>query len=113
MLAQASADLLTGDEQRLLQRTPTASLATERWTAADLPLLDEAQAQLADPPRRFGHIVVDEAQDVSAMALRMVARRISILDGHQAKGLEFDAVIIVEPAEFLTSTQGLPSSTSP
>jgi DNA helicase IV len=75
MLAQASEGLLAGDEQRLLQRTATASLATERWTEADLPLLDEAQAQLAEPPRRFGHIVVDEAQDVSAMALRMVARR--------------------------------------
>jgi DNA helicase IV len=75
MLAQASAALLTGDEQHLLQRSPTASLATERWTEADLPLLDEAQAQLAEPPRRFGHIVVDEAQDLSAMALRLVARR--------------------------------------
>src|SRR5262249_55615382 len=26
-------------------------------------------------PRRFGHLVVDEAQDVSAMGLRMLARR--------------------------------------
>jgi DNA helicase IV len=75
MLAQASEGLLTAEEQRLLQRTATTSLATERWTEADLPLLDEAQAQLAEPPRRFGHIVVDEAQDTSAMALRMIARR--------------------------------------
>lgn len=45
------------------------------WSEADLPLLDEAQAVLSDPPRRYGHVVVDEAQDLSAMALRMVARR--------------------------------------
>ena len=46
-----------------------------RGRPADLPLLDEARAYLAGPPRRYGHVVVDEAQDLSPMALRMVARR--------------------------------------
>ena len=45
------------------------------WSEADLPLLDEAQSVLSDAPRRYGHVVVDEAQDLSAMAFRMVARR--------------------------------------
>jgi len=56
------------------------------WTEADLALLDEARALLgplrapaasdpADFLRSYGHIVVDEAQDLSPMALRMVGRR--------------------------------------
>ena len=45
------------------------------WTPDDLPLLDEAMGQLDGPPFTFGHVVVDEAQDLSPMALRMIARR--------------------------------------
>ena len=40
-----------------------------------MPLVDEADAVLGGRPRRYGHVVVDEAQDLSAMALRMLARR--------------------------------------
>lgn len=70
-----AAGLLEPEECRLLQRRPARSVREEPWTAADLPLLDEARALLAGPPRRYGHVVVDEAQDLSPMALRMVARR--------------------------------------
>ncbi|WP_027343013.1 HelD family protein [Hamadaea tsunoensis] len=45
-----------------------------RWTAADLVLLDEA-AGLLERPAGFGHIVIDEAQDLSPMQARAVARR--------------------------------------
>ncbi len=53
------------------------------WSDADVPVLDEAHSILGSPPRRrdveeirtYGHIVVDEAQDHSPMALRMLARR--------------------------------------
>ena len=45
------------------------------WTVADLALLIEAEAAVAGPPRAYGHIVVDEAQDPSAMGLRALARR--------------------------------------
>ena len=47
----------------------------EAWTSGDLPLLDEAEALVKGTPRRFGHVVVDEAQDLSPMQLRMLARR--------------------------------------
>jgi DNA helicase IV len=50
-------------------------LAGRGWSAHDLPLLDEARALVDGPPRRFGHVIVDEAQDLSPMQLRMVARR--------------------------------------
>jgi hypothetical protein len=77
--AAAAEGILGREEQQALQRRPARALGEERWTAADLPLLDEAQAILSGPPRRYGHVVVDEAQDLSPMALRMVARR--SLDG--------------------------------
>jgi DNA helicase IV len=86
LLAHAAAGVLTDDEWR--------SLATERrsdptdiaWTHDDAPLLDEARALLGPRPRRrrdggddevrtYGHIVVDEAQDLSPMQLRMLNRR--------------------------------------
>jgi hypothetical protein len=46
------------------------------WSAADVPLLDEAAAVLGDLAGvTFGHVVVDEAQELSEMAWRMVLRR--------------------------------------
>jgi len=72
-LARAADGLLTAEEQqRLLRRRPKSG---EAWTGDDLPLLDEAEAFVKGVPRRFGHVVVDEAQDLSPMQLRMLARR--------------------------------------
>ncbi|SUZ80818.1 uncharacterized protein METZ01_LOCUS33672 [marine metagenome] len=53
------------------------------WTASDAPLLDEARAVLGARPgrreedtvRTYGHIVIDEVQDLSPMDLRMLDRR--------------------------------------
>ncbi|MDQ3822722.1 MAG: UvrD-helicase domain-containing protein, partial [Actinomycetota bacterium] len=45
------------------------------WRDADLALVDEARDLLAGAPRSYGHVVVDEAQDLTPMQLRMVARR--------------------------------------
>ncbi len=47
----------------------------ELWSAAELALLDEAEAQIVGETRQYGHVVVDEAQDHSPMALRMIGRR--------------------------------------
>ncbi|MHB8642395.1 MAG: HelD family protein [Gaiellaceae bacterium] len=49
--------------------------APRGWSDADLPLLDEARALLDGPPQQFGHVIVDEAQDLTPMQLRMLARR--------------------------------------
>ncbi len=47
-----------------------------RWTDAHLPVLDEAAALLDGPDgRMFGHVVVDEAQELTPMAWRAVLRR--------------------------------------
>ena len=48
---------------------------TAAWTADDLPLLDEATFLINGRTASYGHIVVDEAQDLSPMQFRMMARR--------------------------------------
>jgi DNA helicase IV len=68
-LAEAADGLLDESEQRLLQR------AKAGWSAADLPLLDEARAILHGVETRYGHVIVDEAQDLTPMQLRMISRR--------------------------------------
>jgi DNA helicase IV len=68
-LAEAADGILEPAEQRLLVRRANA------WSDGDIPLLDEAHALLATPPRAYGHVIVDEAQDLTPMQLRMIARR--------------------------------------
>jgi DNA helicase IV len=74
-LAAAADGVLDDGEQRALRRKAARRADDEVWTAADVVLIDEADAVLGGRPRRFGHLVVDEAQDVSAMAWRMLGRR--------------------------------------
>jgi DNA helicase IV len=74
-LSAAAAGILDPSEQALLRREGASKAADEPWTEADLPLLDEAEARITGVPTRYGHVVVDEAQDLSAMALRLVGRR--------------------------------------
>ena len=50
-------------------------LAGRGWSDGDLPLLDEARALLEGSPPPHGHVIVDEAQDLTPMQLRMLARR--------------------------------------
>jgi len=75
LLARAAEGLLDDDERDSLVRKATARLAEERWTRADLALLDEADALISGVAQTYGHVVVDEAQDLSALELRMIARR--------------------------------------
>jgi DNA helicase IV len=74
-LEELAGDLLDDHERSLLARSPAKKVSDERWTAADVPLLDEADAIAAGVGASYGHVIIDEAQDLSAMALRMVARR--------------------------------------
>jgi DNA helicase IV len=45
------------------------------WTPADQLLVDEANSMLNGSPFTYGHVIVDEAQDHSAVALRVIGRR--------------------------------------
>ncbi|SER22675.1 HelD family protein [Microlunatus flavus] len=76
-LARAADGLLDEDEQaELLASRPGRTPKTARWTLADLALVDEAGDVLARTPS-LGHVVLDEAQDLSPMMLRAVGRRAS------------------------------------
>ena len=57
---------------------PGPSGKKRRWTAADQFLVDEANTLLNGTPFTYGHVVVDEAQDHSAVALRVIGRRTSV-----------------------------------
>ncbi len=72
---RAATGLLSDDEIKSLNRPAARRAGDQRWSRADLPLLDEAEALIAGVRQTYGHIVVDEAQDLSAMELRMIARR--------------------------------------
>jgi DNA helicase IV len=85
LLNLATRDILAPDERDALARPRARRLEDVPWTSADAPLLDEARWLLGpirarrgetdDDIRGYGHIVVDEAQDLAPMVLRMLARR--------------------------------------
>jgi hypothetical protein len=76
-LAACADGLLSDPEQELLRwPAPPRTAGSARWTAADAVLLDELADQLRRTPS-LGHVVLDEAQDLSAMQLRAVGRRCS------------------------------------
>ena len=76
-LSDAADGILDHDEQQtLLWDRPPRSPGATRWSVADSVLLDEA-ADLVERTPSLAHIVVDEAQDLSPMMLRALARRSS------------------------------------
>src|SRR5437763_6253395 len=74
-LAAASEDVLDADERKLLLRDRPRRAADLVWSDHDVPLLDEARALLDGAPRGYGHVIVDEAQDLSPMQLLAISRR--------------------------------------
>ncbi|MGC4896338.1 HelD family protein [Micromonospora sp. DT31] len=74
-LRAAAGDAFSPAEVTALHRRGADRLSRETWSAADLPLLDELAHLIDGPGRRYAHVVVDEAQDLSPMQLRAVARR--------------------------------------
>ncbi|MDG4862451.1 ATP-binding domain-containing protein, partial [Streptomyces sp. T-3] len=75
VLAAAADGVLDCEEQKaLLWARPPRSWKSAKWSAADLVLLDEI-AGLVEHPEGYGHIVIDEAQDLSPMEARAIARR--------------------------------------
>jgi DNA helicase IV len=76
-LEWAADGILDADEQKaVLWAKPPRSWKSARWSAADLVLLDEI-AGLIEHPEGYGHLVIDEAQDLSPMECRAIARRAS------------------------------------
>jgi DNA helicase IV len=67
--------LFSDDELERLLRAREARASSTAWSADDLALLDEAAYLTGGRTRTYGHIVVDEAQDLTPMQFRMIARR--------------------------------------
>jgi DNA helicase IV len=77
VLAHAADGVLDPDEQALLLwPKPARGPKSAPWTLADAVLVDEA-ADLVEREPSLGHVVLDEAQDLSPMQLRAVGRRCS------------------------------------
>jgi len=87
LLRSAAGNDMDDTERGALYRQRSESIDDVVFTNDDVPLLDEARSLLGPRPRRrsrsadddevrtYGHIVVDEAQDLSPMQLRMLGRR--------------------------------------
>jgi len=87
LLKLAASGIIPEADYTALYRERSESVNDVRWTNADVALLDEARFLLGPKPgrngkvdesdeiRTYGHIVVDEVQDLTPMQLRMVTRR--------------------------------------
>jgi DNA helicase IV len=74
-LAVHADGVLTEDEQKtILWARPVRSPKSAKWSAADAVLIDEA-TDLVQRTHSLGHVVLDEAQDLSPMQYRAVGRR--------------------------------------
>jgi DNA helicase IV len=92
LLKLATSRWLTDEETESLYRPRSDDVDAVRWSDADVALLDEARELLGPRPARrartgengdmhtdeirtYGHIVIDEVQDLTPMQLRMATRR--------------------------------------
>jgi DNA helicase IV len=91
LLKLAASTVLSEAEYLSLHRPRSADVAEVRWSEHDVALLDEARNYLGPRPvrrsavpgeavdvdeiRTYGHIVIDEVQDLTPMQLRMASRR--------------------------------------
>ncbi|MFD6906199.1 HelD family protein [Streptomyces sp. NPDC060077] len=74
-LADHAEGLLDEREQRdILWARPARTVKSAKWSAADTVLIDEA-TDLVQRTHSLGHVVLDEAQDLSPMQYRAVGRR--------------------------------------
>lgn len=76
-LAEHAEGVLDEDERKtILWAKPVRSVKSAKWSAADAVLIDEAR-DIVERTHSLGHVVLDEAQDLSPMQYRAVGRRCS------------------------------------
>ncbi|MGV9275288.1 HelD family protein [Streptomyces griseosporeus] len=74
-LAEHAEGILDAEEQKtILWAKPVRSVKSAKWSAADAVLIDEVTDLVQRTPS-LGHVVLDEAQDLSPMQYRAVGRR--------------------------------------
>ena len=124
LLKLAASGVIPEADYLALHRERSQSVDDVRWTAADVALLDEARFLLGPKPRRngkvdeadeirtYGHIVVDEVQDLTPMQLRMVTRR-SLSGSMTVVGDIAQATGPLAPNEWADVLDHLPSRKEP
>ena len=87
LVRSAAQDVLKEHEWPLLVRERSESLTEVHWAESDVALLDEVLSLIGPRPRKsgridetdemrlYGHIIIDEVQDLTPMQLRMMNRR--------------------------------------
>lgn len=87
LLKLASRKVMTEEEALEMYRPRSESVHDVRWTLNDVAVLDDARDVLGPKPgkggkidesdeiRTYGHIVIDEVQDLTPMQLKMATRR--------------------------------------
>ncbi|WP_329218198.1 AAA family ATPase [Streptomyces sp. NBC_01485] len=79
LLRDCADGILDEDEQAALLRVRAASADDDPWTLDDHVCLEELRVLISgDTPPRYGHIVVDEAQDLTPMQARSLRRRSAV-----------------------------------
>jgi len=124
LLKLAANGIIPETDYLALHRERSNSVEDVRWTTADAALLDEARFLLGPKPRRngkideadeirtYGHIVVDEVQDLTPMQLRMVTRR-SLSGSMTVVGDIAQATGPLAPNEWSDVLDHLPSRKAP
>jgi DNA helicase IV len=74
-LEQSAIGLTEDERSALLWSKPARSWKSAKWSVADTMLLDELEDLIERRTGSLGHLVLDEAQDLSAMQLRALGRR--------------------------------------
>ncbi|MDX3359813.1 AAA family ATPase [Streptomyces sp. ME02-6978.2a] len=74
LAAHAEGLLDEAEQKEILWSRPARSVKSAKWSAADAVLIDEA-TDLVRRTHSLGHVVLDEAQDLSPMQYRAVGRR--------------------------------------
>lgn len=78
MLRACADGILDEEEQAALHRPRAATADADAWTLDDHVCLEELRFLIdGETTRRYGHIVVDEAQDLTPMQARALRRRIA------------------------------------
>ncbi|CAB4597590.1 unannotated protein [freshwater metagenome] len=124
LLKLAGSGILPESDYVSLYRERSSSIDDVRWTTADAALLDEARFLLGPRPRKggkiddkdeirtYGHIVIDEVQDLTPMQLRMVTRR-SLSGSMTVVGDIAQATGPLAPNEWKDVLEHLPSRKAP